>query len=102
MGVPCALKAAVETGGVSTSPSLKILPLQESQKIKKVSNIDIIDIRHEAVEINLKDEILTSLKPKIGPKTLPTLLLYDEQGLQLFEEVRAKKQTKSREVGQED
>ena len=52
-----------------------------------VSKIDIIDIRHDAVEINLKGEILTSLSPKVGRKTMPTLLLYDERGLQLFEEV---------------
>jgi hypothetical protein len=50
-------------------------------------SIDIIDIRHDAVEMNLKEEILKSLKPQSGPKTLPTLLLYDERGLQLFEKV---------------
>jgi len=55
-----------------------------SEATKKV---DIIDIRHDAVEINLKEEILGSLKSQNGPKTLPTLLLYDERGLQLFEEV---------------
>lgn len=52
-----------------------------------ISKIDIIDIRRDTVEFNLKADILTSLKPEIGPKTLPTLLLYDERGLQLFEEV---------------
>ena len=51
------------------------------------SNFDIIDIRHDAVEINLKEETLSSLKPLSGPKKMPTLLLYDERGLQLFEEV---------------
>jgi hypothetical protein len=49
--------------------------------------VDIIDIRHNAVEMSLKDEIVKSLKPQEGPKKLPTLLLYDERGLQLFEEV---------------
>lgn len=53
------------------------------------SNIDIIDIRHDAVEFNLKEDILNSLTPQSGPKNLPTLLLYDERGLQLFEEVSA-------------
>ena len=52
-----------------------------------VSTIDIIDIRHDAVEVNLKDEVLKSLRPESGVKTLPTLLLYNERGLQLFEEV---------------
>jgi hypothetical protein len=50
-------------------------------------HIDIIDIRHDAVEVNLKEEIMASLRPQNGPKTMPTLLLYDERGLQLFEEV---------------
>lgn len=54
-----------------------------------ITSFDIIDIRHDAVEMNLKDEILGSLKPLSGPKQLPTLLLYDERGLQLFEEVSA-------------
>ncbi|TVY15608.1 Ergothioneine biosynthesis protein 1 [Lachnellula arida] len=51
------------------------------------ASFDIIDIRHDAVEMNLKDEILGCLKPLSGPKQLPTLLLYDERGLQLFEEI---------------
>ncbi len=55
-----------------------------------VSKIDIIDIRHDMVEFNLKADILKSLKPEVGQKKLPTLLLYDEQGLQLFEEVSLK------------
>jgi uncharacterized SAM-dependent methyltransferase len=52
-----------------------------------MSNFDIIDIRHDAVEIKLKDEILNSLRPTNGLKTLPTLLLYNERGLQLYEDV---------------
>jgi hypothetical protein len=60
-----------------------------------VSKFNIIDIRHDAVEINLKDEILTSLKPNFGPKKLPTLLLYDERGLQLFEEVNLGKELRN-------
>ncbi|XXG99181.1 hypothetical protein Hte_005516 [Hypoxylon texense] len=50
-------------------------------------NADIIDIRQAAVEINLKEEIPKSLRPQEGPRKLPTLLLYDEKGLQLFEEI---------------
>jgi L-histidine Nalpha-methyltransferase / hercynylcysteine S-oxide synthase len=49
--------------------------------------IDIVDIRRATVEINLKDEILSMLNPTNGPRKLPTLLLYDERGLQLFEDV---------------
>ena len=49
--------------------------------------LDIIDIRQVAVETNLKAEVLSSFHPTDGPRTLPTLLLYDERGLQLFERV---------------
>lgn len=50
--------------------------------------LGIIDIRHAAVEINLKTEVLSLFQNKDGPRKLPTLLLYDERGLQLFEKVR--------------
>ncbi|KAI0011262.1 C-type lectin protein [Xylariaceae sp. FL0662B] len=50
-------------------------------------NVDIIDIRQAAVEINLKEDIHNLLHPQEGIRRLPTLLLYDEKGLQLFEEI---------------
>jgi hypothetical protein len=50
--------------------------------------LDIIDIRRAAVELNLKTEVLSSFHKEDGPRKLPTLLLYDERGLQLFEKVR--------------
>lgn len=58
-----------------------------SPKSHHNSNFNIIDIRHDGAEIELKDEILASLRPKSGLKSLPTLLLYDERGLQIYEEV---------------
>jgi hypothetical protein len=51
------------------------------------AKVEILDIRRAAVEINLKEAILSQFCPKAGPRTLPTLLLYDERGLQIFEEV---------------
>lgn len=51
------------------------------------SPADIIDIRSTVEEFNLKDDVMAMINPKEGPKKLPTLLLYDERGLQLFEEV---------------
>jgi uncharacterized SAM-dependent methyltransferase len=51
------------------------------------SDLDIIDIRHAAVEINLKAEVLSMFHARDAPRKLPTLLLYDERGLQLFEKV---------------
>jgi hypothetical protein len=47
----------------------------------------IIDIRHTSVESNLKAEVLALFHNKNGPRMLPTLLLYDDRGLQLFEKV---------------
>lgn len=87
MTISSSMNAAAETNGVKASPSVKCFPTQAPKVPKDTSGIDIIDIRHDAVEINLKDDILASLRPASGPKTLPTLLLYDERGLQLFEGV---------------
>lgn len=47
----------------------------------------IIDIRGDPVELDLKNEVVTQLNPPTGPRKLPTLLLYDMKGLQLFEDV---------------
>lgn len=51
------------------------------------SDIDIIDIRCDAIEMDLKAEIMSMLKPAKGPRKIPTLLLYDQKGLQIFEKV---------------
>lgn len=59
----------------------------KSSKRTITSDIDIIDIRSDAIEMDLKAEILSMLKPVKGPKKMPTLLLYDEKGLQIFEKV---------------
>lgn len=48
---------------------------------------DIIDIRRAEVELNLKAGVLSLFQAKNAPRRLPTLLLYDERGLQLFEDV---------------
>jgi hypothetical protein len=77
----------LSNSAVEAGPSGHTLAGKGMPKMGSVSPIDIIDIRHDAVEVNLKDEILKSLRPESGIKTLPTLLLYNERGLQLFEEV---------------
>ena len=52
------------------------------------TNSKIIDIRSDATGIEIKQEIIRGLHPKNGDKrTLPTLLLYDERGLRLFEDI---------------
>lgn len=58
-----------------------------STKAKTRAASNIIDIRRASVELNLRDMIKEQFCPKSGPRTLPTLLLYDDKGLQLFEEV---------------
>src|SRR4051794_21906124 len=88
MAIPSTLNGDAETGGGWTSFSAKIIGFKHHENSEHRPAIDIIDIRHDAVEVNLKEEILSSLRPESGPKKLPTLLLYNERGLQLFEEVR--------------
>ncbi|KAL9597119.1 MAG: hypothetical protein Q9219_005341 [cf. Caloplaca sp. 3 TL-2023] len=48
----------------------------------------IEDIRQDDFSSSVLDEIRSGLRPAAGAeKTLPTLLLYDEQGLKLFEDI---------------
>lgn len=48
----------------------------------------ILDIRREELKDTLRDDIRKLLKPENGEeKQLPTLLLYDERGLKLFEKI---------------
>jgi hypothetical protein len=54
----------------------------------KKQPVDIIDIRSNKVDFDLKDEVARMISPADGgARKLPTLLLYDERGLQLFEDV---------------
>lgn len=68
-------------------PSAQILPIELSPVVPTMPQ-DIQDIRRDQAGIPLLDEIRTSLRPQDGgEKRLPTLLLYDEQGLKLFEDI---------------
>lgn len=52
------------------------------------SDVSIIDIRQARLNVSLVDEIRQELSPgKEQERRMPTLLLYDEKGLQLFEEI---------------
>lgn len=75
---PVAVSHAVTTGDAATP---RKMPTTQQQ------HLDIIDIRGEQVDFNLKEEIAGCLNPVSGHRTLPTLLLYDEKGLQLFEDI---------------
>lgn len=55
---------------------------------KATTSPRIIDIRSDTAGINLKQEIKAGLNVADGEeKTLPTLLLYDDDGLKLFERI---------------
>ncbi|KAI5362861.1 Putative sulfatase-modifying factor enzyme, C-type lectin [Septoria linicola] len=58
-------------------------------QVEKTLRPDIIDIRSDTAGIELKQLIHSGLQPEDGSteKTLPTLLLYDNKGLKLFEEI---------------
>jgi len=51
------------------------------------STPDILDIRQHLIDMDLSNDIMTMLQPERGPKEMPTMLLYDTEGLQIFEEV---------------
>ncbi len=54
----------------------------------RCTDVSIIDIRRGGLDFSLVDDIKTKLNPRDGgEKLLPTLLLYDERGLKLFEEI---------------
>ena len=52
------------------------------------SDVSIIDIRQGGSDVSIVDEIRQKLNPGQGQeRRMPTLLLYDEEGLRLFEEI---------------
>ncbi|KAI9728051.1 MAG: hypothetical protein M1834_007865 [Cirrosporium novae-zelandiae] len=52
------------------------------------TSVEIIDIRRTKVEETLLEDLIKGLHPENGKeKTFPTLLLYDQLGLKLFEDI---------------
>lgn len=52
------------------------------------NHVDIIDIRQDKLQFSLGKEILRGLIPQDGrPPSIPTILLYDTEGLRLFEQI---------------
>ncbi|KAI9693514.1 MAG: hypothetical protein M1820_009202 [Bogoriella megaspora] len=57
-------------------------------KPKDKVEVPIIDIRRDRTSESMRDEILNGLRQENGmEKRLPTMLLYDEAGLRLFEQI---------------
>lgn len=56
--------------------------------LKDHNDVSIVDIRRGGSDFSILDEMRENLKPSNGQeKRLPTLLLYDEEGLKLFEDI---------------
>ncbi|KAF3906342.1 hypothetical protein ABW20_dc0103915 [Dactylellina cionopaga] len=51
------------------------------------ATVHIIDIRSSMVEFQLNEDIINGIRGGFGEKTLPTMLLYNEAGLKIFEEI---------------
>ncbi|OJJ97070.1 hypothetical protein ASPACDRAFT_123798 [Aspergillus aculeatus ATCC 16872] len=51
-------------------------------------SVDIVAIHQNALEFSLVNEIQRGISPPAGtPRSMPTMLLYNDQGLKLFEEI---------------
>ncbi|KAJ5102025.1 hypothetical protein NUU61_004247 [Penicillium alfredii] len=56
--------------------------------LTNVDTVDIVDIRKDNLDFSLVDDIYKNLAPPPGTRrSFPTLLLYDAQGLKLFEKI---------------
>lgn len=67
-----------------TAPARSVIGSAEGVQDK----IAIVDIRRREIALSIRDEMLASLQPCDGKgKQMPTLLLYDEIGLKLFEAI---------------
>jgi hypothetical protein len=71
--------------GFASARDLGVKPVETNSTVKDVS---IFDIRGQRAEYSILEDIKQGLRPKPGvPRSLPTLLLYDTKGLQLFEKI---------------
>ena len=74
--------------GLDARPSAaRLLKKAEHSTHSPPPRVDIIDIRRHVIDMDLSNDIASMLKPEHGPKKMPTMLLYDAAGLQIFEEV---------------
>lgn len=61
----------------------------ENDAARDEQGVEIHDIRVSKAGLSnsLRENILAGLQNETGKKTLPTLLLYNERGLKIFEEI---------------
>lgn len=63
-------------------------PYIDDISLRDAEDVTILDIRNDRARVELKSDIRKSLDVALGEqKSLPTLLLYDERGLRLFEKI---------------
>ncbi|OJJ51143.1 hypothetical protein ASPZODRAFT_324979 [Penicilliopsis zonata CBS 506.65] len=59
-----------------------------SPSVCPANNVEIVEIRQENFEFSLAEDIYNGIKlSENGTRSLPTMLLYDAKGLNLFEEI---------------
>jgi L-histidine Nalpha-methyltransferase / hercynylcysteine S-oxide synthase len=51
---------------------------------------EIVHIHSDAGKNDIANEIITGLLRPVGQKCLPTMLLYDERGLKLYDDITTK------------
>ncbi|KAM4058983.1 histidine-specific methyltransferase, SAM-dependent domain-containing protein [Hirsutella rhossiliensis] len=86
--MPAVKESVLGRRAAASPPLADPAPLAKKQPPPPPQPLDIIDIRDGREScFNLKDEVASMLNPVHGPRKLPTLLLYDEKGLQMFEEI---------------
>lgn len=67
---------------------LRLIEATLSKEMPSKASTEIIDIRPGPTEFDILQDIKDGLRPEAGgEKTLPTMLLYDEAGLRLFEKI---------------
>ncbi|KAF1990762.1 hypothetical protein K402DRAFT_324449 [Aulographum hederae CBS 113979] len=84
------MAVGIETNGAVRQPAngSATAHIKSKQAPSTNASSNIIDIRSDTNEISIRNEISEGLRAKEGTqKTLPTLLLYDEAGLKLFEKI---------------
>jgi len=73
--------------GKAAQTTVTVTTMTTMTSPKPQASPDIIDIRKHAIESDLGHEIMAMLSTEKGPKKMPTMLLYDSKGLQIFEQV---------------
>jgi uncharacterized SAM-dependent methyltransferase len=72
----------------SAASAVQAREIRHIKSIPVKNNVEIIDIREDREEYSILEDIRNGLRPDGGNiKTLPTLLLYDVEGLRLFEKI---------------